>query len=757
MTLDLFSFLHSKRFWLALGLGVIWLVWYARCVGGGVVLVRKVGANLKKLLATKSFAFGLGLGVLGFTLGFAYGETWTNGWRSVFYSPTENTEFTPFGFGILFAAAAVSGFAFLRLLLPNVLSAVGALLYVTSPISLYVLIASPQRDFMRAPWLLTIFALLGNLLKPSVKLSHYYGMAATMGVCFGIGQRVREEIPLLFIPALFSVIAFSDRVLRERLIAAGLLLVTAGSLVGRPIFRFFPEQSGMAYTRDVQELVGLNETDYDVAHYFIDEHSRANAALAMSDPSALSTEFSRFVVSTFPADIIVRFYSAFRQIIRAPLLTQRTPQGLETSVIGRWWDLRRSVQQLFLGTEFVFILILMGGVLYVSWRRGLCLLTWVGGLSALVSIQFFQRTYSYMEVLVWGALLAVPYYAFRMAPHWREIRFKINAKLGFACFPLVVLIAGYLMVLGLRDFQEQKIEQLIEYYDTLSTKELTQVQPIRGGIELLAGPIDPGKAEFYKLEFRACPGRVVYPMIRYRIHEPAEARLDWSRRLIVNLDEARTVYFPAWDRFSGVELSSRDHSCLRRFSKIDVPVTKMRMTVITPLKRSFKEPMPHGYRASKAGFSSLEDIHASEVVMMAPGMEENHEGWEFNGFGIFPVDAHFTLSLDRSRSKLASSWLGGAGAGRIDTDILIAEEKHLEPGEGVKLSGYLKHGGLSVGMSLDGQPVALHTFTQDGPFEIVMIAPEAGEYQFGMAHRLQWYNVPENRFTLNTLAWMLRP
>jgi hypothetical protein len=127
---------------------------------------------------------------------------------------------------IVLSVTALILYGLFRLGMNRFLSAVGALLFISTPLVLSQLMS--ERDFFKAPFILGCILILGSLAKKGVSTRRYFLLAAGAGLVAGVGLGFRQDMTLCVAPSV-AVLAFcprsdSRRILLQRIAAIGLML-----------------------------------------------------------------------------------------------------------------------------------------------------------------------------------------------------------------------------------------------------------------------------------------------------------------------------------------------------------------------------------------------------------------------------------------------------------------------------------------------------------------------------------------------------
>lgn len=390
---------------------------------------------------------------------------------------------------LLLGISAALLYALFRLAMNRVVSALGALLFVVSPLVLSVL---PRiRDFTKAPFMLGIFLLLGLLVARPHGKRGYFRLAVALGVTIGIGLGFRHDF-LAAIPAALLVLAVCRRKepsvpVLERLTGAALMLLLA-LVVGMPILGSLAHTGTLSYHRatnglatEIDRELGLGRASYQLmpahshsyAHtvrssYMVRVHGALPPRPEMPEGAEAGRRFLLEYARFFPADLIARAYAAVRYLLgdapahiayRPCLLLQRTADWLA--------PLAAHFERFGLVYAALALLMLAWHNLHTALLAGFLLFYFV----ACTTIQFQFRHHFHLAFLPYWCFLFVVYHAYvaywhvRRPETWPAIKSKLLP--GFrrvAVFSIVAALVLAAPFYAARAYQQGRVGLLATQY-----------------------------------------------------------------------------------------------------------------------------------------------------------------------------------------------------------------------------------------------------------------------------------------------------
>lgn len=760
---------------------------------------RTAARHAARVLRSGDLLMAVGLGVFGALFGAYYATVISHSAGIVSFS-TELPGTIPFtsnwSYGQLLAGTGVVSYGLFRVAASWPVAAFCSVMMMTSPLQLYVLHSAPQRDYSRAPFILGVLFGLAILGKGRMSQARVLLAAGIVGLACGFGVQAREELVTFLLPAAVALLLLTpwQAPARIRWKLEGLCVMMFCFVMVAPAnaVRFKAIHQSAGFLTPSDGPLGLTPAPYDVGYLFLDEHIEASIDVVglAATPGRTVGRGSSFL-STYiwyrPADFVARIYGAAHSLLQIPFSYQLKPQGLDGFFINSFYGLRAFVQRLLDGTE---LLLLASAILILgsrSVRATLVYLLVLFFLSGISTAQFLGRHYFYAECLSYwnlaltlqAGIVLVPS-LLRRAPGEYFADRQWRPAIGLTV--LVLFTAGLVAPLVLlRQHQSNVLSGLFQGYQAAETDDIS-VPPrdVDGTIVLTPRPVPitpnaatPGRAEFLVADFggTGCQSPAVYPVLRYLPAVEGQGvgqRWDWSRSLAVAPPQHGAgrvqLFFPAWDRFSGIELPTTQAACLHSLRRVKDPSRHpILMTALVPSERplyqrlealegdGFYSPAEHarmpGNRQSPDATSSA--ITWADFEFRAPIVREERGAWVVSGYAQPPVDAQALPRRDRSRSSLASAWTEDVNVAEVDTDLLRGRERTLKKGDWVRVEGELYTGGVTIGLVRAGHSAGASSVTSRGPFVVVLPVPEDGNYVFGLANKVSLFTSIENRLIVH--------
>jgi hypothetical protein len=249
--------------------------------------------------------------------------------------------------GALYLLAALAAYTLFRTVMGRVLSLLGALYFVSSPLTLEYL--PVFRDFGKVPFLLLVLALLVLVLKRPHRARPYLALAAALALTIGIGVGFRFDLIICLGPALAALaLARLDapRPLALRIGAVVLLLVVFRVVAWYPVQSDEPRGSAFhvigGYAENMETAMGLRHASYNRNmmnsdpwnNGFVNHYSEN--ILGLPDPvpyiSAAAVVpgrgFLLETLRTFPADMLRRGYGSLLSILRTTPADKEPGRGV---------------------------------------------------------------------------------------------------------------------------------------------------------------------------------------------------------------------------------------------------------------------------------------------------------------------------------------------------------------------------------------------------------------------------------------------
>jgi len=415
----------------------------------------------------------------------------------------------------LFAGAMSAAIYGICRLFVHIPAAAAATIFATlSPVNGIML---PQlRDYSKAPFLLGVILLCGWLLKSVGRSKQFIAAAALAGIVAGIGLGIRADLamalPFFGITLSLSLIATRFKLYRDVFIA-GVVFVVAFVGTASPILSAYRGGGVIGHvallgltTPFNAPFLGLSATPYDVGHLYLDESveqfteefafgrqlqpgDRPDAAAASdvsSADSSLTLEALMTYALHFPADMVIRAYSAALQTI-----SLNFHAGVLKGFPDFLLDLRSALTYQSAALPLLFLF-----AAFVAWSS-MSLATFLiftfAYFAGIGALQFHYRHVFYLEFLYWLSLFGLiagcgqvlGYVLFSR----RNFRWRVAIRSFFVALavPSAALAASIVLIMALRAFQNFHVHSLMDRYLTASRKPVRLAED-RTGNEILLRP-----------------------------------------------------------------------------------------------------------------------------------------------------------------------------------------------------------------------------------------------------------------------------
>ncbi len=706
----------------------------------------------------------------------------------LFYTPTIAGLSTPLDCGIFFGLVVVLSYALFRIGSSPLISSFFTLFILSSPLQLYILRSAPDRDFVRATWILAIISGTLALVRFGKSCEKGGWLSVVLGLALGFGSWSRKEIALFIVPVIFTILFLTplkpQARWKSRFSALFVLLYFFLISSPRPIFDFNAQQASAGYMSSLDNSLGLTRPPYDMGYLHLDEYIDANNTFVTQSQSALSKRksFNEIYLRTLPADFLTRIYASALRIITLPFRFQEAPTGLPDSKLNVFFSLRATAIKLLEPLALPLAITTVFTLFAVHLRFGILYLGWLSFLATLFTTQFWQRHHFYGEVISWWGLAWLVQCVF--FPRKQKLNWNRIGGSAFGITFLLLTIWGFGSVL--RPIQERNLKRLALDYESAARGPAEDLMLLKSTALKTAserkvnyGEYLGSAPEFRVAEFGGdrCPFSTLWPIIRYVPIEMSYLyRFDWSRTLRVDLDhntKSARLYFPTWQGFQGIELPKSQERCLVSLKKIISPSSLSKpMTLIlpfgdSPLYQELLDLNPNRFLWGTHPVQTdtmplpesiaIHPISQSEVLFQAKEIKSQNNFWRFDGFPEQPKDTHMLVHQDRSKSQLAMRWFADVSPAQNDTDLLITFPRRQNKGDLLVVRGHLETGGITVGLMREGERAGSVNIFSNGHFTALFEAQEDGDFQLGIASNLSVYNLPELRFKITQAGWVHLP
>ena len=472
-------------------------------------------------------------------------------------------------FGVAFGTSIAVLYGIFRLGMGPLLSTVGTLLLCFS--EYHLAYYSILRDYLKAPFTLALFFLLGLIVARRLSSRALAAAGAAYGAVAGIGYGFRPDL-VADLPPFFLVLgAFVaggvTANLRAKSLAAlacvAAFLVTAWPVIStQQVSRAGCQWHVVAlgFARQFDDPLGVEPAPYEVAREYLDEwmYTTTTSYASRVHPGIGHIEFcepeygratGQFVgdiVEHFPADIVVRAYASVLRVVELPF-TRRPGND----------DPRpdKHLERYGIGLAAVTMAVIVAAA--ADLRIGvflLCFLLYFGGLPG---TQFDPRHFFHLEFIPWwsiGFVIASAAGRRETRRSWRRAAIVLTA----------CVIALALLLAGARAYQQHAARAMIGAYVAADRDPIAR-DPDHAGAY---GPIrvtphtDPETADFISLD-----------VDRSRCGDHATATFDYepTRRAYSRAFEIghradasglSQVFMPIYDGFTKLTLADAPDGCV---------------------------------------------------------------------------------------------------------------------------------------------------------------------------------------------------
>ncbi len=473
---------------------------------------------------------------------------------------------------LMFAVSITAGYAALRSAAGPVLSAVGSLFWLISPMHLGNL--PHLRDYSKTPYFLLTLVAMGVVVRER-RLARLVLAGALFGLVQGIGFGMRTDVILNFAPFLLVLFVAGARRMVEDLpakIACAVAAVLMFAVVGWPILRAYGgESEGLSHVAllglmtPFDEPLGIRRAAYDVGYLYNDSFAaaevdgywaRTRRGATSTSPAAVpyataSRTYYRTLATTFPGDFLTRMAGSIIQTLNLPfgITYGRAPAGAGgvLAALGEW---RTRLMLSLIGTGPLVALALLFIVGVANLRDGIVGLGLFVFWTAYPFIQFHGRHTFHLEFLVIAGFMALFSLAARSAiSFWRGARPAPLAVARAAGLLAAAVLMSVIAIAVGRAVQEPQVRALLERYED------APIQPLR--VDALFDP-PAGQARMQQAMIAveaSCPAPV---SVTVRYDAPADR--DFTRTMQV--PASARVFMPVYAnevatggsaRFTGID------------------------------------------------------------------------------------------------------------------------------------------------------------------------------------------------------------
>lgn len=501
-------------------------------------------------------------------------------------------------FGALFGASAVLIYGIARLAMGRVL-ALGVVLGVSTS-ALHLGFLPHLRDFAKEPFTLALFLIIGLLVTGRFRPRRVVALAAAYGAVLAVAYGFRTDflidIPLLLITLALFLDGGPLSHIKTKLVA-GAAFAAAFVAVGWPVLSSVYTDGGCQWHTVIlgaqspfDGALGIEPAPYDAGYLYADGYAYAqvvNFAMRTLPPhppirfctpeyDTQSGRYFRTLVTTFPADFMIRAYASARTLAEAPFLAVAPPMPNWMSSLfamrGSWLTALRGAGIWLVG---IATLVAAAG----SLRLGFFMLVfalYVGGYPAL---QFAPRHFFHLEFAAWWAGGFVAQQAIAAVWNvWRSRSIDVAAvragaiRMAMMAGCAIVLIA--LPLLTLRAYQAVRVTSLLSSYIAAPKTALSTSTAAPGEAVLLASrALGPFEGDLIEVDVnRERCGDQADITFKY---DPAYPSSDYSSAVSIPRASGSAgvtrVFSGVYEHFSGVQFSESMADCVAGASRVTDP------------------------------------------------------------------------------------------------------------------------------------------------------------------------------------------
>jgi hypothetical protein len=663
-------------------------------------------------------------------------------------------------FGMFYAAAAVAAYWTLRLGMRWFLAAPLAYVFLTSPLQLTNL--PHLRDYAKTPFVIGLFALTGWMVRRRHSRRALLALSVGAGLAIGIGIGVRTDLLLLAFAApvtiLIAGVADERRRWPIRAQALGAYLVAFLTLA-YPVLKAYASGNNIAhvivlgYMTPFGEALNITESYYNFGALYNDsyvvvlfnsyaERKDVTARFASLDSARyaeIGSAYLRDLVRVVPADFLARGFAAARQVLDLPFNGAGVGDPA-APMIAKPANRVREVLAYLSGNGALLGILAVIALGLSNARLAIWLAVLGLYLSASTALQFNERHYFHLEVLglfAVGVLANVLVNIVGAAANRRQSRFVPWRTLAVGCGAALAVAAVMFGVLAAtRAYQQRALKRLIERL------EAAPVQPVDARVEQPDGsvliPLEAEGASSIQTTYVAawiapsCPYASVPITAEYDATAPY---VNFQHIIDVRLPDARTdatrVFIPAYTdhsdstgrgsfTFKGVAIPAAQRECLQRVARVEGPPAGLLPFLV--LRPDWKQ---------ERAYERWRGNSPAALYSAPPGIAE-------------PLDARTVLEpFQSSPAYLApivrrqkTGWrIDGRADGRF-TYLLQSRYFAMKAGSIVRIDGFLKRGGLTIGLVVKDRWVEQINITTPGAFRTDIRIPSGGDVAVVVANCL---------------------
>jgi hypothetical protein len=512
--------------------------------------------------------------------------------------------------GVLLGATVSLAYVFCRIFMRSFAAGLVAVALLLSPVQLANL--GNIRDFSKAPFF------VGTLIIVALVVCRERGalplllLSAAGGALAGVGFGIRADIALNLVLVLFAAGLFLPGKFRDtwriRVAACG-VAVAAFVIAAAPVLRSPSSSSNtwhwaiLGYAHDFDAALGIAPAPYETGFFYDDSYVASvvdayrgrvtgatnQVSVDMPEYTTASANYYRQLLTTFPADALLRAEAALIQVLTLPYRPGAVPSDALPPLVGPAFEWRARLLTLLAPIALLLFVVVAAAIGMRSPRVAGAVITMTILLGAYPAVQFQLRHYFHLELLSLALLGAVVSAATRGPFAAREPGAMTRAAVVVA----VLAAAATIPLLVLRTYQQRTAAQLLERYERATLVPVPIGADRSGSTVVLASaddllPPDDGsrsmRSEQVVVETRrdGCPGASVAVTFRYTMKPGG---FDYTRTLNVPVGDEATgsrAFFTVYETgeqsppphhfvFDRVEVPAAQTGCVARLGRFAAP------------------------------------------------------------------------------------------------------------------------------------------------------------------------------------------
>ncbi len=685
----------------------------------------------------------------------------------------------------LFALSIAGAYASCRMAMGRVAAAAVAVLILCSPLHLQNLV--DVRDYSKVPFFFATLVSVGVLTTRVLTARAVLMIAAATGALLAIGCGMRSDVAAYAVMFVVLTTSFlpgpwrSTLMLRFGAMAAcavgfaAVLLPVAGS--------YETNSSGwhvslLGFARPWDEALGIASAPYELGHFYNDSYvasivdafwsrttgNAAHISVGLPQYAEASRAYYLRLLSTFPADAILRAWASVIRVLELPFSGSATPIP---GILPDWLTVTlTSMQKVLLPMESVavplFAAVLIAVHLHSS-RRAWLLLAVTAGFAGYPWIQFQPRHYFHLEIFslavlamaVNGTIDAVRVRAWRGVAGWNEAR-------GTLRFAGAIAALVFLPLWAARAYQRNAAADIADSYRAARLEPAIDDELVDGDAIVMRSGLAARNVErsinsgmLVATLSGDCGADAVYLKVHYMTHDPL---IDFSREFEVPAPppghtsqlfvpvyaSGSTSPVPDLMAFDGITVPRANRGCVSSINRFAEPDRyALLLPMLLPDSR-FAFPMHQRLRAFEGEAMAVdgrstyrsEDVTFENTVVLGASAWAPPGGVSYNA-RIARVHADATVDVD--------------GFAESSGSYLVAwQAAPLDAGQKIVVDGAVRRGGLTVGLVDDTGWVSRVDIDAAGEFRALVSAPRAGAYQLVIANHLHAGSL-RNHFSLTRI------